>query len=164
MGFNAINNEDNMSVLDIFKKTNATHQEIQAAGEWLLLKRYSAAPKIQTLDHLRFVKFQGQIKGKSLTARIDFDLRTLSPTSDATKYHIYRTYYKVQKYLSIHVMEYQTEAPKVVLMMISFGSKQGCNRKLAGIMCTIFSCAMAVTAKTAQTVRSMRHISLSKWT
>ena len=36
MGFNAINNEDNMSVLDIFKKTNATHQEIQAAGEQLL--------------------------------------------------------------------------------------------------------------------------------
>ena len=128
MGFNAINNEDNMSVLDIFKKTNATHQEIQAAGEMLLLKMYSAAPKIQTLDHLRFVKYQGQIKGKSLTARIGFDLRTLSPTSDATKYHIYRTYYKVQKYLGIHVMEYQTEAPKVVLMMISFGSKQGCNR------------------------------------
>ena len=89
----------------------------------LLLKMYSAAPKIQTLDHLRFVKYQGQIKGKSLTARIGFDLRTLSPTSDATKYHIYRTYYKVQKYLGIHVIEYQTEAPKVVLMMISFGSK-----------------------------------------
>ena len=98
---------------------------------------YSAAPKIQTLNHLRFVNYQGQVKGKSPTARIGFDLRTLSPTSDAAKYHIHRTYYKVQKYLGIHVIEYQTEAPKVVLMMISCGSNRNCRCKKAGIMCTI---------------------------
>ena len=36
--FKAINNEDNMSYLDIFKTSDATHQEIQATGEKFLLK------------------------------------------------------------------------------------------------------------------------------
>ena len=56
MGFNAINNEDNMSVLDIFKRTNATHQEIQAAGEQLLLFFFNLPSPLFKCDPCWLVK------------------------------------------------------------------------------------------------------------
>ena len=113
------------------------------------LKYIQLVQKIQTLGHLRFVKYQGQVKGKHLKAGTGFDLRTLPPTSDASKYHIYRTYYEVQMCLdnvgAISPLEWgwtrdsqsgnliphikdQAAAPDKVLKMISCGCKQRCSR------------------------------------
>ena len=97
--FDAVNNEDDLSYLDIFKSRSASHPEIQAAGKRFLLKIYSAPATVQTLDELRFIKYKKQVTGKSLTTGTGFDLRSLPPTSDAAKYHSYRAYLEVQKCL-----------------------------------------------------------------
>ena len=159
--FKSINNADNLSFLDSFKSGSASHKDIHAAGEKFLLKIYSAAANIESLDHLRFVKYKKQVAGKSLTAGTGFDLRSLPPTSDAAKYHSYRTYLEVQKCLGndnisplewgwtkdsqsghlVPVVKDQAAAPDKVLRMISCGCKYGCNTrckcKNAGLLCTI---------------------------
>ena len=159
--FDAVNNDDDLSYLDIFKSRNASHPEIQAAGERFLLKIYSAPATVQTLDELRFIKYKKQVTGKSLTTGTGFDLRLLPPTSDAAKYHCFRAYLEVQKCLGneaisatewgwsrdsqsgllMPVIKDQSVAPDKVLRMISCGCKHGCNKnckcKKAGLLCTV---------------------------
>ena len=159
--FDAVNNDDDLSYLDIFKSRNASHPEIQAAGERFLLKIYSAPATVQTLDELRFIKYKKQVTGKSLTTGTGFDLRSLPPTSDAAKYHCFRVYLEVQKCLGneaisatewgwsrdsqsgllMPVIKDQSVAPDKVLRMISCGCKHGCNKnckcKKAGLLCTV---------------------------
>ena len=101
-----------------------------------------------------------QLKNKSLTAGTGFELKSLPMTSDAAKYHSYRTYLTVQQMLGnnnikptdwgwtrpspteklVPVVKDNEAAPAKVLCIISCGYKQGCKRnckcRKSGLLCT----------------------------
>ena len=139
--FKVIDNDNDLTFLGIFKNKNATIEEIQAAGERLMLLIYSAPASVSSLDDLRYLRYKKQVAKLSLTAGTGFGLKSLPPTSDAAKYHSFRTYYQVQKFLgnneicplhwcwirddkSDHLIPFvkdQAAAPEKVLLMISCG-------------------------------------------
>ena len=159
--FKAVNNEGDMTFLNAFKSKDSTHGEIRVAGERFMLMIYSAPASVKSLDDLRYIRYKQQVAKKSLTAGTGFDLKSLPPTCDAGKYHSFRTYYQVQKYLGnteicplewgwtrdeksghlIPIVKDQAAAPEKVLVMISCGCKQGCSWnckcKNAGLECTV---------------------------
>jgi len=159
--FKAVDSVKDLSFLDVFKAKTSTHEEIKVAGEMLLLRAYTAPATVDSLDELRYVRYKKQVAKKSLTAGTGFDLKSLPPTTDAAKYHSYRAYFQVLKWLGntdvsptdwgwttdaqsghlVPIVKDQAAAPDKVLKMISCGCKQGCNRsckcKKAGLLCTI---------------------------
>ena len=83
--------------LQKFRDSGSTHEDIQEAGEWALLKLYSAV-RCTTLDRLRYIK-QAQIVGKAAISK-SFELASLPLTSGAAKFHSYRAYHTVQQWMS----------------------------------------------------------------
>ena len=157
--FNAIDNNKDLSFLDVFKSADSTHDQISTAGETFLLRIYNAPITTKSLDELRYVRYNNQITSKKLTAVSGVELKALPPTSDAAKYHSYRAYYQVQQWLGnelpptewgwtrisqnenlVPVVKDKPAAPQKVLKLISCGCKQGCNRnckcRKAGLLCT----------------------------
>ena len=84
----------NLSFLSVFKKDDATHDEIAQAGEKLLLGLYGAVADTNTLNMQRYIMYCQQLARKRLSSP-----EVLPPTSDAAKYHSYRTYLQVQQWL-----------------------------------------------------------------
>lgn len=78
-------------MLNVFKKSGATHDKISRAGEMLALKLYNVNQLSMTLDELRFVLYMQKMK----TSSSSFQLESLPPTSAAVKYQAYRAYYAV---------------------------------------------------------------------
>ena len=83
--------------LQKFRDSGSTLEDIQEAGEWALLKLYSAV-RCTTLDRLRYIK-QAQIVGKAAISK-SFELASLPLTSGAAKFHSYRAYHTVQQWMS----------------------------------------------------------------
>ena len=90
--FKLINNVINLTFLGIFKSKNLTNEEIEAVGERLMLLINSEPASVSSLDDLGYVRYKKQVARKSLIAGTGFDLKSLPPTRDATKYHNFRTY------------------------------------------------------------------------
>ena len=53
--FKVIDNDRDLSYLEVFKLKTSTYQEIASAGEKFLLNMYNAPKSTETLDDLRFV-------------------------------------------------------------------------------------------------------------
>ena len=98
MAFKIIDNDKDLSYLDVFKSKTSTPDQVASAGEKFLLRMYNAPKKIETLDDLRFEFYKRRVK-KPLTSETGFDLRSMPPTSDAAKNHSHRAYFQVQKWL-----------------------------------------------------------------
>ena len=156
--FKVLDNTQDMSFLDVFKRPHSTPKEIAMSGERFLLLLYKAPVTCKTLDDLRFWRYKKQVNEKKLTSASGLELRTLPPTSDAAKYHCYRAYLQVQQWLGINmdptewgymrdsylvpIIKDKPAAPDKVLRLISCGCKQGCTDKTcvcvkAGMFCTI---------------------------
>ena len=95
LAFKVIDNEKDLSYLDVFTSPTSTPDQVASAGEKFLLSTYNAPKKAETLDDLRFEFYKRRVK-KTLTSKTGFELRSLPPTSDSAKYHSYRVYYQVQ--------------------------------------------------------------------
>ena len=158
--FKAVNNDKDLSFLNVFKCPISSHKEIAEAGEKLMLMIYNSPLTITSLDDLRYDNYKKQLLTKNLESQSGFDLRALPPTSDVCKYHSYRAYLQVQQWLGnkdispadwgwvrctpmgylIPVIKDNAAAPERVLKSISCGCKQGCNRnckcRKAGLLCT----------------------------
>ena len=89
-----LNNED-WSVLDVFRKNNASHEEEARVGEMFMLKLYNAKRLSTTLNKLRYVLYMQKMSKTS----IHVHLQSLPPTCSAAKYHSYRAYFAVQEWL-----------------------------------------------------------------
>ncbi len=66
--FKIIDSDADLEYLDIFKDENASHEDIKAAGETLLLSIYTASSTIGSLDELRHEKYKKQVAKKSITS------------------------------------------------------------------------------------------------
>ena len=156
--FKAIKNEEDLSYLEVFKCKQLRHDLIASAGEKFLLQVYNAPSTSETLNDLKYVNYKNQVNKKGLIAATGLELKALPPTSDSAKYHSYRAYYQVQKWLGndiisptdwgwarsehlIPVIKDQAAAPDKILKLISCGYKQGCSRnckcRKAELFCTI---------------------------
>lgn len=136
-----------LSFLDAFQKNGVSCDEIAETGEKLLLLLYGAKTNVSTLNEQRYVMYCQQLVQKRLTSPEGFQLQVLPPTSDAAKYHSYRTYLQVQQWLGnetivptdwgwclsdgkLKPVEMDAEvAPACVLRLISCGCKTGCHTK-----------------------------------
>ena len=135
--------EEGWQILDIFKRPDATYDDIARAGEMFLLKMYSAYAHTKTLDELSFTLHLKKMK----TSLSTFDLDSLPSTSSAAKLHAYRAYFAVQEWLGNPakleaikwgwqlcdgmlnpVFNDREPAPPQVLQMISCGCKTGCGK------------------------------------
>ena len=149
-------------MLDVFKQSNASADEIVRVGELFLLKLYKAKQSVTALDKLRYVQYMQKMSKISST----FQLQILPPTSAAAKYHSYRAYFTVQKWLGnvahFNPTEWGREledgmitinftdtliAPEQVLFIISCGCKTVCDKRCkyrkAGFDC-IHMCSICV--------------------
>ena len=156
--FKVIDNDRDLSYLEVFKLKTSTYQEIASAGEKFLLNMYNAPKSTETLDDLRFMFYKKQVN-KTLTSKTGFELKSLPPSSDSAKYHSFRVYYQIQKWLGndqinptdwgwvkkehlIPLVKDKAAAPDKILRIISCGCKHGCSDKScvcvkAGMVCTI---------------------------
>ena len=73
---------------------DATHNEIEKAGESLFVRLYNGHPD-QSLDELRFQKFIYKVN----TSTTYVQVQSLPPTQAAAKFHSYRVYLQVQNWL-----------------------------------------------------------------
>jgi len=151
-------NDKDYSFLDVFKKVDATKDEVAHAGEKLLLALYGANGSDDSLNKLRYTFYCKQLAKKCLTSQEGFQLQKLPPTSDAAKYHSYRAYLQVQQWqgnpdiiptdwgwcfndgkISPIIMDSEV-APGRILKLISCGCKQGCRKRCKcrsnGLKCT----------------------------
>ena len=78
----------------IFLQPGETHDTVQTAGENIFLALYNGA-KIQSLDILRYCKFLQKVQTKSTNLHV----QSLPPTSDAARFHSYRTFLQTQLWL-----------------------------------------------------------------
>ena len=78
----------------IFLQPGVTHDTVQTAGENIFLALYNGA-KIQSLDILRYCKFLQKVQTKSTNLHV----QSLPPTSDAARFHSYRTFLQTQLWL-----------------------------------------------------------------
>ena len=78
-------NDKDYSFLDVFKKVDATKDEVAHAGAL-----YGANGSDDSLNKLRYTFYCKQLAKKCLTSQEGFQLQKLPPTSDATKYHSYQ--------------------------------------------------------------------------
>ena len=141
--------------LSVFKKVDATHEEIAAAAEMFVLKLYNANHLTTSLDILRYVHYMRKMK----TSTSSFQLQSLPPTSAAVKFHVFRAFFAVQEWLGnpanlqptdwgwelhdvmlIPVYTDRPLAPQSVLRMVSRGCKTGyakrCKCRKAGLDCS----------------------------
>ena len=158
--------ETECDFLDIFKSTNATHDEISRAGEKFVLKLYRAKETCNSLDNWRYIAYLRLMKKKKKNksaAFTSFHLKNLPSTSAAAKYRSYRVYFTVQQWLGrslpptdwgwqcengvlIPIYTDRPVAPQSILLLISCGCKTGCKKRcscrIAGIHCTAmcFTC------------------------
>lgn len=163
--------KDDWTILNVFKEKVASHDEIAAAGEKLLLRLYGAKKAI-TLDQQRHLSYMQKVSRKSVTSD-SFHLKILPPTSAAAKFHSYRTYFTVQGWLGnsdISATDWGWEvidgvlfpiatdraaAPDRVLKIVSCGCKASCRKKCkcrkAGLFCTAMcsSCCGQTCEKSA---------------
>ena len=147
------------SFLNVFKKGDATKDEVAHAGEKLLLALYGANGSDDSLNKLRYAFYWKQLAKKCLTSQEGFQLQKLPPTYDAAKYHSYRVYLQVQqcqgnpdiiptdwgwcfndgKISPLFYLDSEV-APGRILKLISCGCKQGCRKKCKcisnGLKCT----------------------------
>ena len=140
-------NDKDYSFLDVFKKVDATKDEVAHTGEKLLLALYGANSSDDSLNKLRYTFYCKQLAKKCLTSQEGFQLQKLPPTFDAAKYHSYRAYLQVQQWqghpdiiptdwgwcfndgkISPIIMNSEV-APGRILKRISCGCKQGCRKK-----------------------------------
>ena len=84
-------------VLNIFLRTNPSHNEVARAEEMFLIKSYGRKHTCKTLDKLRYVDLLCMQKMSKVSSK--FLLQHLPPTSDAARFHSYRAYYVVQEWL-----------------------------------------------------------------
>ena len=73
---------------------DATHNEIEKAGESLFVRLYNGHPD-QSLDELRFKTFIYKVK----TSTTYVQVQSLPPTQAPAKFHSYRVYLQVQNWL-----------------------------------------------------------------
>ena len=131
----------------MFLKPNATHAEIQAAGEW---KFYGCSTN-STLNKQRYLRYNQRIAKSRLMST--FKLESLPPTSDAAAQHSFRAYHTIQQSLGnvLHAKEwvfYRVEnqlrpimstkacALDILLNMISCGCKTACGCRKIGMPCS----------------------------
>jgi len=148
--------KEDWTILNVFKEKDASHDEIVAAGEKLLLRLYGSK-KATTLDQQRHLSYMQRVSRKSVTSH-SFQLKLLPPTSAAAKFHSYQTYLTVQGWLGnsdISATEWGWElidgvlspistdraaAPDRVLKIVSCGCKATCRKtckcRKAGLFCT----------------------------
>ena len=148
-------NDKDYSFLDVFKKGDATKDEVTHAGEKLLLALYGANGSDDSLNKQRYTFYCKQLAKKCLTSQEGFQLQKLPPTSDAAKYHSYRAYLHVQQWQGNpdiiptdwgwcfndgKIIMGSGVAPGRILKLISCGCKQGCRKKCKcrsnGLKCT----------------------------
>ena len=72
-----MDNEKDMSFLNVFKAKNSSHEQIKESGERLMLIIYSAPVTADSLDELRYLGYKKQLSQKSLTAGSGFDFKSL---------------------------------------------------------------------------------------
>ena len=69
--------------------------ELNYAGEKILIYLYKPRSTASTLDQLRVESFKERVTNSKQVV----DGKQLPPTSDSAKYHFYRVYYQVQEWL-----------------------------------------------------------------
>lgn len=78
----------------VFMK-KSTHDEVEIAGQELLVRLYNGEPDCHGLDILRYCKFLQKVNAKSTA----LEVRTLPPTINAARFHSYRVYLQVQTWM-----------------------------------------------------------------
>lgn len=86
-------NADWIDLATIFLDTNSNQEEVGNAGEKILMNLYGGDEGM--LNALRYATF---VKSAA-TAKVN--LARLPPTKEAAKYHSWRTYHQVQKWLDV---------------------------------------------------------------
>ena len=151
-------NDKDYSFLDVFKKFDATKDEVAHAGEKLFLALYGTNGSDDSLNKLRYTFYCKQLAKKCLTSQEGFQLQKLPLTSDAAKYHSYRAYLQVQQWqgspdiiptywgwcfndgIILPITMDSEVAPGRILKHINCGCKQGCREKCKcrsnGLKCT----------------------------
>ena len=149
-----LENHSQCDMFDKFKKCDSSHDEIARVGENFLLHLYKCN-KSTSLDKSRYILYTQKVSKMSSS----FKLESLLPTSAAAKYHSYRTYFTIQKWLGnlgkldptdwgwecqenmlTPILTDRPVAPEQVLLIISCGCKQGCENRCrcckTGMFCT----------------------------
>ena len=143
------------SILDVFIRSNSTHDEVSRAGEIFLRRLYGAKDGETSLDNLRYILYMRKMSKQSC----NFRLQCLPLTSAAAKYHSYRAYFAIQEMLEnpedlvptdwgwalqdgilCPVYTDREVAPDAVLNIVSCGCKTNCGKRCscrkAGLYCT----------------------------
>ncbi|CAG9820049.1 unnamed protein product [Phaedon cochleariae] len=137
----------------IFTKPDATASEICEAGEKFLVKMYGGDPERENLDGLRYKIFTKSVSNAK------FQLARLPPTSDAGRYHSFRTYQQVQTWLGnnkipadwgwsltkqgvVPITTTKNAAPESLLKILACKCARGCSTaacscKKAGLRCSV---------------------------
>lgn len=141
---------DWIDLASIFLNPNSNKEEVGNAGEKILMNLYGGDKgTLNTLRYSAFVK-------SAVTVKVN--LARLPPTTEAAKYHSWRTYHQVQKWLGIDkdpcdwgwatseqglvpVTMCAEPAPQTLLKMVACKCKKGClgscTCRKAGLKCSI---------------------------
>lgn len=90
-----MNSEHFRSQAEVFGRRGSTKQQVEEAGMKSVVCIYNGASD-DTLDNLRYRRFFE----KTATATTTIHPRSLPPTSAAARYHSFRTYFQVQRWIS----------------------------------------------------------------
>lgn len=141
---------DWIDLANIFLDPNANKEDVGNAGEKILMNLYGG--DVGTLNTLRYSAF---VKS-AVTVKVN--LARLPPTTDAAKYHSWRTYHQLQKWLGVEknpcdwgwetseqglmpVTMCAEPAPQTLLKMMACKCKKGClascTCRKAGLKCSI---------------------------
>lgn len=121
---------EDRQILEVFKRPDATYDDIARATEMFLLKMCCANAHSTTLDKLSLILYLKKMNMSLST----FDLASLPPTSSAAKFHAYRAYFAVQEWLGTSgtnqvIFNDKDPAPPHILHMISCECKTGCDKR-----------------------------------
>ena len=98
-GYHAITNEKlpTDAVRDVFYNINSTKDDIERAGETLMMSLYnSKCPKLNEQSYLSYCR---KVGSGGVKKKQSVNPATLPPTSDACKQHSFRAYHQVQAWL-----------------------------------------------------------------
>ena len=140
--FNQI--EKIQDLLSIFETSGQNKEEIQKAGEKIIILLYGfQSESITSLDKLRHIIYKRNMKRTRLSS--SFKLESLPPTSAAAKQHSFRVYHTTQSWkgnllnatdwgwrlTNGQLQPIETDepiAPNNLLKMVSCACKKGCGR------------------------------------
>lgn len=82
--------------MKMFLQKDANPENLIALGEEFTLRLYGAAKDVQSVNKLRYLKFNQITARKSLNS--EMQIASLPPTKHSLNEHFYRVYYQIQEW------------------------------------------------------------------